>query len=299
MDEPIAYLNGEWVPFSEARLSVADYGVVQAATVTEMIRTFRHRPFRVAAHLERLRRSLAETGIADPAIVETLPTVIERLVAENAPRIDIDDDLGITAFVTAGINATYAEGSGLTSGGPSVCVHSFTLRRDRWKEQYTHGLSLVIPSVRAIPPATIDPRIKYRSRLHWFLADREARLTDPQAMALLLDGEGHLTETSSGNIILFDGRTLRMPREECVLGGISQQVVLELAAAIDIAHRVEDLTVADLLAAEEAFVSSSSYCLLAVTRVNGKAIGSGKPGPLYQRLIESWSRLVEIDILGR
>ncbi len=297
MTEPTAYLSGEWIPFPEARLSVADFGVVQAATVTEMIRTFGHRPFRVAAHLERLRQSLAATGIADPTLVDELPPIIERVVRENAPLIDASDDLGISLFVTAGINPMYAGTGTAHSPSPTVCVHSFPLAFDRWAEKYDGGTTLVTPAVRAIPRATIDPRIKSRNRLHWFLADREARQTDPGAMALLLDSDGHLTETSSGNILLYDGHVLRTPRAECVLEGVSQNVVFEQATTFDLPHRAENLDVADLIEAQEAFVSSTTYCLLPVTKVNGEPIGTGAPGPLYRRLIDAWSHMVEVDII--
>ena len=183
--------------------------MVQAATVTEMIRTFGHRPFRVAEHLARLRQSLAATGIAVATLVDELPPIIERIVDENARLIDSADDLNVAAFVTAGINPMYAGGRADSTESPTVCVHSFPLSFERWVGQYDRGVTLVIPSVQAIPRATIDPRIKYRSRLHWFLADREAWQTDPGAMALLLDNDQHLTETSSGNILLYDGDVLR------------------------------------------------------------------------------------------
>ncbi len=297
MTEPTAYLNGEWIPFSEARLSVADFGVVQAATVTEMIRTFRHRPFRVVEHLSRLRQSLDMTGIAEPAIVNELPPIIEQVVRENSAQIDLSDDLGISLFVTAGINSMYARGATIPDESPTVCVHSFPLAFGRWAEKYEGGATLVTPAVRAIPRTTIDPHIKHRSRLHWFLADREARQTAPGATALLLDGDGHLTETSSGNILLFDGEVIRTPRAECVLDGISQNLVLELAATFGVAHRAENLDVADLLEAQEAFLSSTTYCLQPVTNVNGEPIGSGAPGPFYRRLIDAWSHMVDVDII--
>ncbi|MGD9855950.1 MAG: aminotransferase class IV [Planctomycetaceae bacterium] len=299
MTEPIAYLNGEWVPFSAARLSVADYGVVQAATVTELIRTFRHRPFRMAEHLVRLRHSLAATGIASPILVDELPPVIERVVAENTQLVDESDDLGITVFATAGINPMYGGGSVPIQEAPTVCVHSFPLAFERWAEQYERGVTLITPSIRSIPRATIDPRIKCRSRLHWFLADREAQRSGPRAMALLLDDDWHLTETSSGNVLLYDGHLLQTPRAKCVLGGISQGVVLELAESFGITHRERNLNVSDLLEAKEVFVSSTSYCLLPVISVNGKTIGSGTPGPLFRRLIDGWSRMIEMDIVGQ
>ena len=297
MTEPIAYLNGDWVPFSAARLSVADLGIVQAATVTEMIRTFGHRPFRVDEHLARLRHSLEVTGIADVAIVEPLSDVIDRIVRENSPLISPADDLGIVVIVTAGLQPMYAGGN--RNDLPTVCVHTFPLPFARWADRYTDGVHLIVPSVRAMPVDVIDPRIKYRSRLHWFLADREVRKSDLAAMALLADDQDQLTETNSGNLILFDGERLMTPPASRVLGGISQQVVFELAERCGISRQQRDITMADVTSANEVFVSSTTYCLLPATRINDQPIGDGNIGPLFSELINDWSDLVGTDILSQ
>ena len=297
MTEPIAYLDGDWVPCSAARLSVADLGIVQAATVTEMIRTFGHRPFRVDEHLARLRHSLEVTDIANVTLVEQLPPVIEHIVHENSRHISPTDDLGIVIIVTAGLQSMYAGDDCSTS--PTVCVHTFSLPFARWADRYYDGVHLIVPSVRAMPVDVIDPRIKYRSRLHWFLADREVRKSDPTAMALLANEQGHLTETNSGNLILFDDETLLSPPASQVLGGISQEVVFELAERHGIARKQDDITLADVSRASEAFVSSTTYCLLPVTRINDQPVGNGNIGPLFGKLIDDWSDLVDTDILSQ
>jgi branched-subunit amino acid aminotransferase/4-amino-4-deoxychorismate lyase len=297
MAEPIAYLNGQWIPFPEARLSVADYGVVQAATVTEMIRTFGFKPFRVDAHLRRLRHSLSVTGIADPDLVSALPSILERIAEENSRLLPAASDLAIVIFVTAGVNPMYAGSAAPTQQLPTVCAHSFPLPFERWARQYEEGVHLRVPSRPAMPPAIIDPRIKHRSRLHWYLADREVRRHDPAAMAILADECGRLTETHSGNLILFDGRRLRTPPADRILGGISQQVVIELADAAGIPHVAEDLTAADVISCREALLSSTGYCLLPVTSFNGHELGA--PGPLYRQLLADWSKQVGTDIIAQ
>ncbi len=297
MGEPIAYLDAEWVSFSDAKLSVADLGIVQAATVTEMIRTFGHEPFRVAQHLDRLRGSLRLTGIAVPDLLQSLPEIIEHIARTNATLIPNAHDLGIVVMVTAGLQPMYAGRA--SHVGPTVCVHTFPLPFSSWADQYTRGVHLVVPAVRAMPHDVIDPRIKSRSRLHWFMADQEARRTDPTAMALLADEHGHLTETNSGNLILFDGETLLTPTEDRVLNGISQEVVFQLAEARGIERQQRDLKLSDAAAATEVFVSSTTYCLLPVTRINERPIGDGMVGPLYHQLINDWSARVGTDIVNQ
>ena len=298
MKEPVAYLNGEFVPISRAAVSVFDLGLVQGAAVTEMIRTFAHQPFRVEQHLDRLRRSLKAVGFRPSVTMHQLQNIVEEVVDRNAGLISDEQDLGIVLFVTAGQNLTYVGSAGAELARiPTTCVHTFPLPFELWLGKLTDGQHLITPSVRQVPPESLDPRIKVRSRLHWHLADREARLVDPAAGALLLDRDGLITETSSGNFFIVRDGTLVTPTERTTLGGVSQQVVSELAAARGWRLEARDLRVYDVLNADEAFTSSTPYCLLPVTRLNGELIGEGQPGPVFHQLVQDWSNLVGIDIV--
>jgi branched-subunit amino acid aminotransferase/4-amino-4-deoxychorismate lyase len=294
MTEPLAYLNGEFVPFSEARLPVSDMGIVHGAAVTEMSRTFRHVSFRLDAHLERLFRSLDYVGFRIGETRETLRSISEQLVAHNAPLLPAGGDLGIVQFVTAGINPTYA-GPG-AQRTPTVCVHTFPLPFELWRERLVTGQHLVTPELRHAPPECFDPHVKSRSRLFWVVADAQARLVDPQAQALVRDVQGNLTETASGNLFLVQNGTLKTPTCQNTLEGVSRAVVLELAQSLNLPAQECVLTLEDALAADEVFTTSTPYCLLPVTRWNGQAIGSGKPGPVAMRLLAAWSEMVGCDI---
>lgn len=165
-----------------------------------------------------------------------------------------------------------------------------------WAEKLNHGQHLVTPSVRHIPPESIDPKIKSRSRLHWYLADQQARLADPHAAALILDRDANIAETSSGNFLIARKGTIYTPGHHSALGGVSQQVVMELAAGLGIDCVAGDLKVYDVLNADEAFTSSTPYCLLPVTRLNGRTIGNATPGPLFRKLMTAWNELVGLDV---
>lgn len=296
--EPIAYLNGQYVPVSQASLHVFDLGVVGGASVTEMVRTFRHVPFRLDEHLARLRQSLEIVGFELDMPTEELKAICERVVSENARLISAHHDLGLIVFVTAGPNLTYlgAEGKDLARRS-TVCVHTFPLPFELWAEKYDSGLHLVTVSTRSIPDDVIDPRVKHRSRLHWHLADREAKRTDPAAMAILCDDEGYLTETATGNVCLVDGTTILSPARH-VLEGISRGYLGELAASLGMTFGLQErMTPDDLARCDEAFLTSTPHCLLPVTRFNGLTVGSGCPGPVYQKLIASWSESVGVDIV--
>src|SRR5690606_39025181 len=129
-----------------------------------------------------------------------------------------------------------------TAPHSTVCVHSFSLPFELWLSKLEQGQHLVVPSIRQVPPQTVGPGIKSRSRMHWFLADREARQTDRQAAALMLDGRGYLTETATANFFaVIDGR-LHTPQTGWILEGVSRQVVFELAADLQLECVEADLT---------------------------------------------------------
>jgi len=300
MTEPIAYLNGKMIPISEARLSVFDLGVVLGASVTEMIRTFRHQPFRLDQHLIRLGHSLDRVGFPYDMPSDQLRAIVTNVVSHNCELIPETHDLGIIIFITAGQNLTYLGLAGRQQARTaSVCVHTFPLPFELWIQKFNDGQHLVTPNIRHIPSESIDPTIKVRSRLHWYLADQQARQTDDSASAVLLDHDGNITETSTGNIFVVHGGQIQTPSPQTTLGGISQQVLSELARSLGYEITHADLRVDDVLAADEVFTSSTPYCLLPVTRFNQQRIGTGRPGKVFGRLVVAWSELVGIDILDQ
>jgi branched-subunit amino acid aminotransferase/4-amino-4-deoxychorismate lyase len=323
MPEPIAYLNGGYVPFSACRVHVTDPGVVQAVTAVDRLRTFRHRPFLLDEHLDRFDCSREAIGIELQESRRDLVGIVQRVVAESTALIAERDDLAVVLLATPGhcaLNSPIAavpsmpfdvraasgellgrfapEGPG-GSPEPTLCVHTLPLDFARWAAKYDAGEHLVIPSVRQVPRECIDPRIKHRSRLHWYLAEQEARRADPEATAVLPDRDGHVTETSAANVFIVRGGRLVTPRPEAALPGISQAYVRRLAAELGIDYHTSDLTPGNLYAADEVLLSSTSFCLLPVTRVDGRAISDGRPGPVFRRLIEAWSRRVGVDIIAQ
>jgi branched-chain amino acid aminotransferase len=161
------------------------------------------------------------------------------------------------------------------------------------------GAHVVTPSIRHVPPQCFDPKMKYRSRMHFFLADHEARLVDPEAAALLLDLDGNVTETSGANFLIVERGTIISPTLRNILPGISRQSVIELAARLDIPFVERDIQVHSVMNADEAFLTSTPFCLMPVTRINGVGIADGQPGPMYRRLTEAWSEAVGVEIMGQ
>jgi branched-subunit amino acid aminotransferase/4-amino-4-deoxychorismate lyase len=297
LNEPLVYLNGRLVPASEAHLPIYDAGVVMGATVTEMTRTFRHQPYKLDDHLDRLCRALRYTRMDIGLSREELRSISCRLVEQNAALVDDASELGLIQFVTAGEMATYAGLSGRAArSGPTVCVHTFPLPFERWAGKMQSGAHLVTPSIRHVPPECYDPKMKYRSRLHFYLANKEAQAADPQASALLLDLAGNVTETYAANFLIVERGVLVSPTTLNTLPGVSRATVIELAGKLRIPFVERDIELSHLQNAEEALLTSTPYCMMPVTEVNGIAIGEGKPGPVFRRLIQAWSEELGLDI---
>jgi branched-subunit amino acid aminotransferase/4-amino-4-deoxychorismate lyase len=285
------------VPASQAQLPVYDAGVVQGATVTEMVRTFRLRPYRLAEHLERLFRSLRYTRLEIGLSSGQLEQIANDLIAHNGSLLDAGGDLGLNLFVTAGDAPLY---QGMTGRRPrpepTVCVHTFPLPFGLWARRMETGAHLITPSIRQLPAQCCDPQMKCRSRMHYYLADREAQQVEPEAFALLLDLNGNVTETSGANFLMVECGAILSPPMVDTLAGISRATVIDLAAKMGIPFRERTIGVLSAMNAEEAFLAGTPYCLMPVTRLNGVAIGGGRPGPIYRRLLETWSTEVELDI---
>jgi len=300
MTEPIAYLNGQCVPQSEAKLPVFDAGVVLGATVTEMIRTFGHRPFKLQEHVARLYRSMKYVRFDTELTPEEMTAVTLEVLEHNAALLPEDKELGVIQFVTAGTFSIYA---GSAAGGermiPTVCVHTFPLPLHLWAKGFETGLHAVTPSNRHVPPQCIDPKVKYRSRLHYWLAEQEAKAVDAEAATLLLDLDGNVTEFSGGNILIVKDGSIISPTTRNILPGISRETVIELAGELGIPFLERDFQTYDVCNADEAFETTTPFCLMPVTRINNILIGDGKPGPLGFRLLQAWGAKVGVDIVGQ
>jgi branched-chain amino acid aminotransferase len=290
----IAYLNGDFVPAAEARLPIYDFAVIQGATVSEMARTFHRRLFRLDDHLDRLFASLGTIGLDSGLSRDEWTRLSLDLVSRNAAEVAGHAELALVHFVSAGENAMYAGHP--VRPGPTVCAHTFPLDLSRWADKLVDGVHVVTPATRQVPAECWSPSVKCRSRMHYYLAEREAKQIDPDAVALLLDLAGHLTETNGANFLLVDGGKLVSPCLSQTLPGVSRRVVIDLASAMSLGLVERNLTPLDAVRVDEALLTGTPYCLLPVTRINGAPLGGGKPGPVFQQLLAAFSREVGVDI---
>ena len=287
-----AYLNGSWIPNQDLAIPIADLGFLLGTTVVERMRTFSGQVFRAKEHLERLHRSLEIVGWQAGELSAEMAVAIEAFVRHNGPCFAAGDDWNVVCFITPGKT--------LLATQPTVCVHGYPLLFQNWVEYYQSGVPAVIVPTRQVPESCWPAELKCRSRLHYYLADRQAQAASPGARAILLDQDGFVGEGTTANVVAyFADRGLVTPPRHKVLPGVSQQVLFELAASLGIAHSEDDLRPAELAQADEVFFTSSSSCLLPITQLDGQALGTGKPGTIFQRLVDAWSELAGVAIVAQ
>lgn len=296
MSEPIAYLNGEFVPMSQCVLPIYDLGIVLGAAVTDFLRTFHQQPYRMEDHVHRFYRSCKYARIEPPVEIEETMAISEKLLADNG-RLAPDDELGLVYYITAGQNAVYAGAAGIPEKlTPTYVQHTFPLRFSLWRNVFREGVHCVTPAPRHWPPQCVSSKIKHRNRLHMWIGEQEVRALDPTAIPLYLDIHGNITETGGSNFVIYrDGKVIS-PRQPNILWGISLSVLEEILANIGIPFVEEDIQTYDVVTADEAWIPTTPYCLGPVVRINGTPIGDGKPGPVWRKVVDHWSDLAGKDI---
>jgi branched-chain amino acid aminotransferase len=295
MTEPIAYLNGSLITTSQAAVPVSDAGFVLGVTVAEQLRTFNGKLFRLDEHLVRLERSLAIVGVDPGHSQAELADIAQRLVEHNHKLLSPGDDLGLTMFVTPGPYPTMVADPAAI--GPTVCLHTFPVPFRLWASKYREGEALCTTAVEQVSTRSWPAELKCRSRMHYFLADRQARTTYPGARAVMLDEDGMVTESTTANVLIYrQDEGIVTPPAAKILPGISLAVLKELAQKMGIRFRERNLAPHDLAAADEVLLCSTSPCVLPVTKFNGQPIGAGVPGKVHGQLLAAWSQLVGLDI---
>lgn len=292
------FINGKLVPECAATISIFDVGRMYGATFYESIRTFRHRFFKLDEHLARLEASLSYAGLAGIAGRHQILAAIQQVFEANIDLTHEDDDLWVCVEVTPGEGFPMPLRTA-NEAPATIIAYSSDLPHDSYVRHYREGKRVVTAHFRNIPPQCYEQRCKNRSRLPHFMAKLESRRIDPEAFALLLDADGFISEGTGANVFFASGGVLQTPTTRNILNGISRQTAIELAGKLALEVRERDLTLYDAYTAEEAFWTTTSYCILPISSIDGRPIGRSYPGPMASRLLNAWSDLVGIDIVGQ
>jgi len=274
-EESIAYLNGEFLPLSEARVSILDRGFQFADGVYEVIPVYAGSPFRLEAHLRRLARSLGEIRMDLPMAAEAFAEAVRELLRRNnagdcqayiqvtrgeAPRNHPFPEAVHPTVVMTCTPVTPVPGEWVRDG-----VSAITVEDIRWARCDIKSIALL-------------PNVMMRQKA-----------AEEGAFEALWVHEGLAVEGAASNLFaVFDGEALTPPDGPRVLPGITRDVVLELAADDDLPVRTGTITAEDLAAADEVWLTSSTKEVLPVTRLDGRQVVSGRPGPLYRTVLDAY-----------
>ena len=294
----LVYLSGEMLPPDQAKISVFDTAVTLGDTVTESTRTFGHRPFKLESHIKRLYKSLKVSRINPGHSPEEMTAITLRVLETNLPHVPSDEDVWIVHNISRGMGAAAADPT-LQRSPATVIINTAPMILKDWAGFYSEGCHAVTPFSRAVPTQSLDARIKNRSRLAYTLAEAEVKLVDPQAQSIILDTEGNVTENKGGNFFIWADGLLKTPHARGALAGISRETVLELAETQGIPTQITDFQPYDIYTADEAFFTSTPYCIMPATKFNGLPVGDGAVGPVTKRLLQAWSDLVGLDIVAQ
>ncbi len=298
-DQWMVWFNGAVVPESEARVPFRDRGFKYGDAVFDTTRTFGHRIFKLDEHIDRLFRSLTYMRI-DPGVDRaTLIAATEEVVALNLQNVGADEDIWATQRVSRGIEGADKQ-AWPDYPDATVIVECRPLPYRQRGRMFRDGLDVVFPSIRRPAPDTLSPRAKTNNYLNLALADLEVKAQNPDAVPVLLDTHGNLAEGRGSNIFLVSDGVVLTPRERFVLPGVSRATAIDLARENGIPVEEADLDLYDALNADEAFITSTSYCICPVRSFNGATVGDGTmPGPITKRLIDAYVDLVGCDWYGQ
>jgi branched-chain amino acid aminotransferase len=281
------YIDGKYYDEGQAKISVFDHGLLYGDGIFEGIRAYHGRIFRLKEHIDRLYRSAKAILLTVPMSPAELTKAVVETCRENGVR-----DGYIRLVVTRGVGTL-----GLNPNrchNPSVIVIAGKIQLYP-PEFYEKGMEIItVPTVRNLHSA-LNPAIKSLNYLNNILAKIEANSAGCEE-AILLNAEGFVAECTGDNLfIVQEGELQTPPLSAGALYGITRRVVLELAAQAGVKTREMNLTRYDLFNADECFLTGTGAEVVPVVKIDGRVIGSGKPGPLTQQLVTEYHNLTKVS----
>jgi branched-chain amino acid aminotransferase len=296
----VVYFNGKLVPETEAKISIYDSALMFGDMVFEMTRSFDKKQFKLREHIERLYAGLKILRIPLQMSPEEMEQACYQTIEANDHLFAEDDEHRLMIDVSRGLLGIYQGIEGLHKG-PNVIIADFPLR---WTvasmgQLFETGINAVITSQRAIPASLLDPKIKNRSRINYLMANIEAsQIEGDNNWALLLDPDGFVAEGTGDNFFIIKNGTVITPEGRNILRGVSRAYVMEeLCPQLGIPVIEKNIDSYDVHTADEAFMTGTPFCMLPVTSLNGSAIGTGKVGDVFARIIRRWSDNTGVDIV--
>jgi branched-chain amino acid aminotransferase len=279
---PRVYINGQFFDKDEAKVSVYDHGLLYGDGVFEGIRVYNGKVFKHKEHIDRLYESAKHILLEIPLSPAEMTKAVEDTVKANNK-------------VEGYIRLIVTRGPGNLGLDPRGCKPNVIVIVDDIslypKELYENGLKIVTASLIRNHPNALNPRIKSLNYLNNILAKIEA-IRAGCLEALMLNHKGEVAECTGDNVFIIEGGVLKTPPKDAgILEGVTRNVVLDLAARLNIPSQEVTMTRHDIYTADECFLTGSAAEVIAVTECDGRVVGSGKQGPVTKQLRDAFIRL--------
>jgi branched-chain amino acid aminotransferase len=276
--EFLTYVNGRVMPHSQALPELQRINMRSAGGYYDSARTFGGRPFQLRRHLERLFSGLAYSNI-DPGItIDDLEKTSRGIIDANFTLFEGGPgDMVVTQTITV---TRPVSADDLPS--VDIAIYCTPLEFSSFARSYVDGVRLYTPITYPKPQEA---------------EDGDGKQGSTQTLALMVNDGGFITECQGANFMfVMDGR-IKLPDRRNVLPGVSMHTILELAARLGIGVDEGLYSPALIYGAEEAFVSSTRYCMLPVATLNGYQVGRATPGKVTENLMSAWKNMVGIDFI--
>lgn len=278
MPAAICYLNGEFLPLNEARVSVLDRGFIFGDGVYEVIPVYGRKPFRLPHHLLRLQHSLDAIQLDNPLTEADWQQIINTLIEQNE-----GDDQSIYLHITRGV-ATRDHRFPLNTP-PTIFIMSSPLLEPEPASVAAGIKAITLPDIR-----WLNCHIKAISLLPNILFRQQAIDSGGDEAILIRDGKA--TEGAASNLfIVKDGVIITPPKGNKLLPGITRDLIVELARQHRLNYQERELSEQELLDADEIWISSSTKEVMPVLELNQQAVGNGQPGPVWKQIYQLYQRM--------
>jgi branched-chain amino acid aminotransferase len=270
----VVYVNGQFVPKSEARVSCFDEGVTHGWAIYEGIRVYDGKILHLDAHIDRLYDSAKGAFIKIPLTKDEFKKAVLDTVKANGFR-----NCHIMPWVSYGERG----------GKPTIVIPARPAKSDIGKE-----VKAVVSAIRRASCDSIDPKIKTNSRLDLCLASLEARRAGVD-YAIMLDKDGLVAEVSMANIFVVKKGAVYTPTLVHALDGITREVLMKMYKSSGIPMEERNLTIQDLYSADEVFLCGSGAEIHGIIEIDQRVIGEGRTGPLTRKAVDWYVNHIRED----
>lgn len=285
-DDLLVYIDGEFVPASQAKISVFDHGFLYGDGVFEGIRAYNGKVFKLKEHIDRLYDCAKVIDLQIPVSKEEFAEIILETLRRNKLK-----NAYIRPIVTRGVGDLGLDPRKCKK--PSIIVIAIEWGK-LYGDLYERGLKAVTVTVRRNAIDSLPPNIKALNYLNNVLAKIEANAKGGDE-AIFLDHNGYISEGSGDNIFIVKNGEVITPPTINNLRGITRAVAIELIHKLEIPFKEANIGLFDLYSADEIFVTGTAAEIAPVTYIDGRVVGDGKPGKITRLLMEEFHKLTEIE----